>query len=198
MPLKQRKSCTPACVLSIPRMTQPPGKKRSHISLKKKKKPTEKMKQPPVWRNWAQTSTPYTQTGRSPGDEKCGMCSPMGKAGRIHSSPALASLHSRSETTARTVPECEEPPESRRKMDPGPPNTPRDRSAATAARAPARNCAVLIPLKRRLFPLLSPLKGCFSSSSSLPSAPFFSLLLLSPHAGLFSVEESWTLTAPPP
>lgn len=31
-----------------------------------------------------------------------------------------------------------------------------------------------------------------------PPLPLFSLLLLFPHAGLFSVEESWTLTAPPP
>lgn len=40
VPLKQRKSCTPVCVLSIPRMTQPPEKKP--YLLKKEKK----MKQP--------------------------------------------------------------------------------------------------------------------------------------------------------
>lgn len=63
-----------------------------------------------------------------------------------------------------------------RKMDPGSLKTPRERSAATAARAPSSNCAVYIPLKRRLFSLLSPLKGCFPSSSlppSVPSSPFF-------------------------
>lgn len=45
--------------------------------------------------------------------------------------------------------------------------------------------------------LLSPLKGSF-----LPPPPSLLSLSLSfslfPHAGLFSVEESWTLTAPPP
>lgn len=61
-------------------------------------------------------------------------------------------------------------------MDPG---SLKRRSFPEAARAPCRNCAVFIPLKRRLFPLRSPLKGCFPSSSSLPSSPvtpsFFSL-----------------------
>lgn len=46
VPLKQRKSCTPVCVLSIPRMTQPPEKK-PYLLKKEKKNPTEKVKQPP-------------------------------------------------------------------------------------------------------------------------------------------------------
>lgn len=52
---------------------------------------------------------------------------------------------------------------------------------AIRAGSPSRNCAVFIPLKRRLFPP--------------PSSLSLSLL---PHAGLFSEEDSRTPTAPPP
>lgn len=59
----------------------------------------------------------------------------------------------------------------------------------------AKKCAVCIPLKRRLFPFCPPLQRLFPF---LLLPPLFHSLSLSPNAGLFSVEEFWTLTAPPP